>query len=125
MLAYGGIQRWWDTGVVQQTRVQVKSLLEQCCSSGCKHGPLQRLAAGWQLSIPPAWPPPTCCSILPACAKLAEAGDSEVREAGQAALVAFAVRAGSMGILDKVGGWVGWAFTRAEEGLQVRSADSM
>ncbi|PRW20522.1 microtubule associated isoform A [Chlorella sorokiniana] len=41
-------------------------------------------------------------SILPACAKLAEAGDSEVREAAQAALVAFAVRAGSMGILDKV-----------------------
>lgn len=41
-------------------------------------------------------------SILPACAKLAEAGDSEVREAGQAALVAFAVRCGSMGILDKV-----------------------
>lgn len=42
-------------------------------------------------------------SVLPACAKLAEAGDSEVREAGQAAMVAFAVRAGSMGILDKVG----------------------
>lgn len=47
---------------------------------------------------------PTHRSILPACAKLAEAGDSEVREAGQAALVAFAVRCGSMGILDKVGG---------------------
>ena len=40
--------------------------------------------------------------MLPACAKLAEAGDSEVREAAQAALVAFAVRAGSMSVLDKV-----------------------
>lgn len=49
-------------------------------------------------------PLPPACSILPACAKLAEAGDSEVREAGQAALVAFAVRAGSMSVLDKVSG---------------------
>jgi hypothetical protein len=43
-------------------------------------------------------------SVLPAVAKLADAGDNEVREAAQAALVAFAVRAGSMGILDKVRG---------------------
>ena len=46
-------------------------------------------------------------NVLPACAKLADAGDNEVREAGQAALVAFAVRSGSMSVLDKVGGcWV-------------------
>ena len=89
---------------MQQSRVQLKSFLEQCCRSGCGLRPLRRLPGGWQLNIPRASPPPTCRSILPACAKLAEAGDSEVREAGQAALVAFAVRAGSMGILDKVGG---------------------
>ncbi|KAL4854812.1 hypothetical protein ACK3TF_004509 [Chlorella vulgaris] len=41
-------------------------------------------------------------TVLPACAKLAAAGESDVREAGQAALVMFAVRAGSMSILDKV-----------------------
>jgi len=46
-------------------------------------------------------------TVLPACAKLAGAGESDVREAGQAALVAFAVRAGSMSVLDKVGGLVG------------------
>lgn len=43
-----------------------------------------------------------CRSVLPACAKLAMAGDTDVREAGQAALVAFAVRSGSMSVLDKV-----------------------
>lgn len=50
-----------------------------------------------------------CAPLLPACAKLAGAGESDVREAGQEALVAFAVRSGSMGVLDKVGrGGVGW-----------------
>lgn len=42
-------------------------------------------------------------SLLPACAKLASAGESDVREAGQTALVTFAVRSGSMSVLDKVG----------------------
>ena len=41
-------------------------------------------------------------SVLPAVAALAVVGDSDVREAGQAAMVAFAVRAGSMSILDRV-----------------------
>ena len=41
-------------------------------------------------------------SVLAACAKLADAADGEVREAAQATLVAFAVRAGSMSILDRV-----------------------
>lgn len=41
-------------------------------------------------------------SVLPAIAKLAGAGEVDVREAGQVALVAFAVRAGSMSVLDKV-----------------------
>ena len=41
-------------------------------------------------------------SVLPAVAALAVAGDVDVREAGQAAMVAFAVRAGSMSILDRV-----------------------
>ncbi|KAL4424717.1 hypothetical protein ABPG77_000060 [Micractinium sp. CCAP 211/92] len=43
-----------------------------------------------------------CAPLLPACAKLAGAGESDVREAGQEALVAFAVRSGSMSVLDKV-----------------------
>lgn len=43
-----------------------------------------------------------CAALLAPCAKLAGAGESDVREAGQEALVAFAVRSGSMGVLDKV-----------------------
>lgn len=57
-----------------------------------------------------------CAALLAPCAKLAGAGESDVREAGQEALVAFAVRSGSMGVLDKVGG-EGWG-----EGVGLTSA---
>ncbi len=43
-------------------------------------------------------------SVLPAAAKLSSDADGAVREEAQAVLVAFAVQAGSMSILDKVRG---------------------
>lgn len=54
-------------------------------------------------------------TLLPALAKLAGAGESDVREAAQAALVAFAVRAGSMSALDKVG--TAWVLVAGAAGL--------
>lgn len=64
-----------------------------------------------------------CTSLLQPCAKLAGAGESDVREAGQAALVAFAVRSGSMSVLDKVGrdgkvavGGLGWGMVLLARG---------
>ncbi len=57
-----------------------------------------------------------CAPLLPACAKLAGAGESDVREAGQEALVAFAVRSGSMSVLDKVDRGRGWEDGQADLG---------
>jgi hypothetical protein len=67
---------------------------------------VKRETANLVRGLLPATPKPEVLklrgNVLPAVATLAMAGDSDVREAGQAAMVAFAVRVGNKSILDKV-----------------------
>ncbi len=67
-------------------------------------------------------------SLLPALAKLALDSDAGIRDAAQGAMVVFAVKAGNVGVLDKVGmiallaGWHPACLPHASFGRQVCTA---
>jgi len=64
-------------------------------------------------------------TLLPALAKLALDGDAGIRDAAQGGMVVFAVKAGSVGVLDKVGLEGCWQACVGSTVLQVLETNGM